>query len=154
MIVLAGKYRLEVCNGFFERRAREQPTLVSGELLADGVDYHRCPARARQWDSCLLPNFARTAGGDDPRPRRAQRLRNRPEGLALSLRGMGSGAQPPLHTHLPRLAAYEFLPIVAGVSWAVRRGKRKRVFEEALVLFGLAFGFRDNLADAPIVEGL
>jgi len=40
--------------------------------------------------------------------------------------------------HLPRLAAYEFLPIVAGVVWAIRRGKRKRVFEEALVLFGLA----------------
>jgi len=40
--------------------------------------------------------------------------------------------------HLPRLAAYEFLPIIAGVAWAIRRGRRKRVFEEALVLFGLA----------------
>ena len=46
-------------------------------LLADGVDAHRCPARTKQWDSCLLPNFARTAGGGNPRPRRAERLRNR-----------------------------------------------------------------------------
>ncbi len=45
-------------------------------LLADGIDGHGNPARCKQWDSCLFPNFARTAGGD-PRPRRAQRLRNR-----------------------------------------------------------------------------
>ncbi len=44
--------------------------------LADGIDAHCNPARCKQWDSCLFPNFARTAGGD-PRPRRAQRLRNR-----------------------------------------------------------------------------
>lgn len=40
--------------------------------------------------------------------------------------------------HLPRLAAYEFLPIVAGLAWAIRRGRRKKVFEEALAIFGLA----------------
>jgi len=45
-------------------------------LLADGVDAQSNPARCKQWDSCLFPKFACTAGGD-PRPRRAQRLRNR-----------------------------------------------------------------------------
>ena len=45
-------------------------------LLTDGVNEEGVPARCKQWDSCLFPNFARTAGGD-PRPRRAQRLRNR-----------------------------------------------------------------------------
>jgi len=45
-------------------------------LLADGLDSRRNPARCKQWDSCLFPKFACTAGGD-PRPRRAQRLRNR-----------------------------------------------------------------------------
>lgn len=45
-------------------------------LLADGVDAEGNPVRCKQWDSCLFPGFARTAGGD-PRPRRAQRLRNR-----------------------------------------------------------------------------
>lgn len=45
-------------------------------LLADGLDACDNPARCKQWDSCLFPGFARTAGGD-PRPQRAQRLRNR-----------------------------------------------------------------------------
>ncbi len=45
-------------------------------LLADGLDARDNPARCRQWDSCLFPGFACTAGGD-PRPKRAQRLRNR-----------------------------------------------------------------------------
>jgi hypothetical protein len=45
-------------------------------VLADGLDARGNPARCKQWDSCLFPGFARTAGGD-PRPKRAQRLRNR-----------------------------------------------------------------------------
>jgi len=46
-------------------------------LLSDGHDRDGATARTRQWDSCLLANFARTAGGGNPRHRRAQRLRNR-----------------------------------------------------------------------------
>jgi 2-succinyl-6-hydroxy-2,4-cyclohexadiene-1-carboxylate synthase len=34
----------------------------------------------------------------------AQRLRNRPQGLAASLRGMGTGVQPSLWEELPQLA--------------------------------------------------
>ena len=45
-------------------------------LLADGLDAQDNPARCKQWDSCLFPGFACTAGGN-PRPERAQRLRNR-----------------------------------------------------------------------------
>jgi hypothetical protein len=45
-------------------------------LLADGLDARDNPARCKQWDSCLFPGFACTAGGN-PRPKRAQRLRNR-----------------------------------------------------------------------------
>ena len=45
-------------------------------LLADGLDAQGNPARCKQWDSCLFPGFACTAGGN-PRPKRAQRLRNR-----------------------------------------------------------------------------
>ncbi len=40
--------------------------------------------------------------------------------------------------HLPRLAAYEFLPIIAALIWTFRRGRRARLFEVALLLFGLA----------------
>ena len=45
-------------------------------LLADGLNAQDNPARCKQWDSCLFPGFACTAG-DNPRPKRAQRLRNR-----------------------------------------------------------------------------
>lgn len=45
-------------------------------VLADGLDDGDNPARCKQWDSCLFPGFACTAGGD-PRPKRSQRLRNR-----------------------------------------------------------------------------
>jgi Fe-S oxidoreductase len=33
--------------------------------------------RFRSWDSCLLKGFARVAGGANPRPQLANRLRNR-----------------------------------------------------------------------------
>jgi hypothetical protein len=46
-------------------------------LLADGFCEASCPARVKQWDSCLFENFARVAGGDNPRARRSQRLRHR-----------------------------------------------------------------------------
>jgi len=46
-------------------------------LLADGVDEDGNPARSKLWDACLYSGFARTAGGGNPRPLRAERLRNR-----------------------------------------------------------------------------
>jgi uncharacterized protein (TIGR03663 family) len=46
-------------------------------------------------------------------------------------------AGPPWY-HLPRLALYEFLPIVAGIVWAVRRGRRMGVLEQSLVAFAVA----------------
>jgi hypothetical protein len=44
--------------------------------LADGTS-KSFPARGKQWDGCLLMNFARVAGGENPRAGRAKRLRNR-----------------------------------------------------------------------------
>ena len=46
-------------------------------LLADGTDSGNDPVRGKQWDSCLLMNFARVAGGANPRRWRSTRLRNR-----------------------------------------------------------------------------
>ena len=46
-------------------------------LLADGTASDHVPVRGKQWDSCLLMNFARVAGGANPRRGRAARLRNR-----------------------------------------------------------------------------
>ena len=46
-------------------------------LLADGVDTNGDPARTKLWDACMYSGFAATAGGGNPRPLRADRLRNR-----------------------------------------------------------------------------
>lgn len=46
-------------------------------LLCDGVSPGNTAARIKQWDSCLFQNFARMAGGGNPRARRAHRLHNR-----------------------------------------------------------------------------
>jgi uncharacterized protein (TIGR03663 family) len=39
--------------------------------------------------------------------------------------------------HLPRLALYDFLPIVAALVWAVRRRRRMRTVEFSLILFAV-----------------
>jgi uncharacterized protein (TIGR03663 family) len=44
---------------------------------------------------------------------------------------------PPWY-HLPRLAIYEFLPIIAAFAWVIRRGRRMRTLEWSLILFGVA----------------
>lgn len=46
-------------------------------MLGDGYAEDNLPARVREWDSCLFRNFARVAGGANPREHRAARLRNR-----------------------------------------------------------------------------
>ncbi len=46
-------------------------------LLSDGRVRSGGEGRARLWDSCLYRNFARVAGGANPRAHRAERLYNR-----------------------------------------------------------------------------
>jgi sulfhydrogenase subunit beta (sulfur reductase) len=46
-------------------------------LLADGTGADKKLHRTRLWDSCLYLNFARVAGGANPRRHRAERLYNR-----------------------------------------------------------------------------
>ncbi|MBN1309193.1 MAG: 4Fe-4S dicluster domain-containing protein [Chitinispirillaceae bacterium] len=46
-------------------------------LLADGRSATGTSERVKQWDSCLYKNFARVAGGANPRKYRAERLYNR-----------------------------------------------------------------------------
>jgi sulfhydrogenase subunit beta (sulfur reductase) len=45
--------------------------------LADGYAADGVAARTKLWDACLYNGFAATAGGGNPRPLRAERLRNR-----------------------------------------------------------------------------
>jgi len=70
------------------------------EALATRIEREGLEAFVDHW--MALPLFAtqRRLGAEALARARAQRLRNRPHGLANSLRGMGTGAQPPLHEAL------------------------------------------------------
>ena len=84
-----------------ERAARVR----DDEALAAAIEREGVPGFVERW--MALPLFASQArlGATALAEQRAQRLRNRAHGLANSLRGMGAGAQPPLHDALARLAA-------------------------------------------------
>lgn len=75
------------------------------EALAARIERDGVAAFVAHW--MALPLFASQArlGPDALDEARRQRLANRPHGLANSLRGMGAGAQPPLHGLLPGLRA-------------------------------------------------
>ncbi len=82
-----------------ERAAR----IRQDEALADFIEREGTAAFVARWEP--LPLFATQARlPEEVRARiRAQRLTQRPEGLANSLRGMGAGAQEPLVERLGEL---------------------------------------------------
>jgi 2-succinyl-6-hydroxy-2,4-cyclohexadiene-1-carboxylate synthase len=84
-----------------ERAARRS----HDEALADSIERDGIEAFVDRW--MALPLFASQArlGAEWLARARRQRLANDPVGLALSLRGMGTGAQPPLHACLGSLEA-------------------------------------------------
>lgn len=90
-----------------ERAAR----VASDEALADRIEREGVAAFVEHWER--LPLFASQARL--PAERRAalrrQRLANDPHGLARSLRGMGQGAQPPLHDRLRAIEAPALLVV-------------------------------------------
>lgn len=73
------------------------------EVLAERIETEGIERFVDAW--MALPLFAsqQRLGPARLAAARAQRLRNRPAALAHSLRGMGSGAQPPLHDALANL---------------------------------------------------
>jgi 2-succinyl-6-hydroxy-2,4-cyclohexadiene-1-carboxylate synthase len=80
-----------------EREARRR----ADETLADRIETLGIEAFAEEWGA--QPLF----GGQDERAAaaaHADRLRNTPAGLAAALRGLGTGAMPPLWDRLPGLA--------------------------------------------------
>ncbi|PZN12628.1 MAG: 2-succinyl-6-hydroxy-2,4-cyclohexadiene-1-carboxylate synthase [Bacillota bacterium] len=82
------------------------------EALADRIEREGIAAFVRYWES--LPLFAtqQRLPAAVRKRLRAQRLANRPRGLANSLRGMGAGAQEPLWDRLPELD----LPVLVVVG--------------------------------------
>jgi len=112
-----------------ERRARDDEALADS-ILRDGVE----PFVARWMELPLFASQARL-GADALARAREQRLRNRPHGLANSLRAMGSAAQPPLHTALGDLRAP--VALVVGEEDAKFRalaGEIARALPDARVL--------------------
>jgi 2-succinyl-6-hydroxy-2,4-cyclohexadiene-1-carboxylate synthase len=88
-----------------ERAARRR----DDEALADRIEAIGVEAFAQEWERLALwegqPDRVRAAA-------HADRLRNTPAGLADALRGLGTGALPPLWDRLPELA----MPVVLVVG--------------------------------------
>ncbi|MEZ4728859.1 MAG: 2-succinyl-6-hydroxy-2,4-cyclohexadiene-1-carboxylate synthase [Caldilineaceae bacterium] len=82
----------------------QQDRRRSDEQLADEIEVQGIAAFVDRWEA--LPLFAsqRTLPASVQNTLREQRLRNRPQGLANSLRGMGTGLQPSLWDQLSALS--------------------------------------------------
>ncbi len=107
-----------------ERAARR----VGDAALADRIERDGIAAFVAEWER--LPIFASHAALPPGRAAalRAERLRNRPAGLAASLRGAGQGRMEPLHDRLGAIAAPTLViaggldPVGLARAEAVARG--------------------------------
>ncbi len=71
---------------------------LAARILSDGIE-----SFVERWMAQPLFASQRRLGREALARARAQRLLNRPHALAASLRGMGTGAMPPLHDALSKL---------------------------------------------------
>lgn len=112
----------------------------SDEALADKIEADGMVAFVDNWES--LPLWASQARLPETARRklRLQRLANSPVGLAHSLRGIGTGAQPSFHDLLPRLRVPTLLITgeedekFVGIAREIHRtvtGSQLRVVEES-----------------------
>ncbi len=95
---------LESASPGIADEAQREERRRSDDALANDIQEIGIEAFADKWDA--KPIFAgHRRLSDDKRSRmRALRLRNTAKGLALSLRGMGTGTQSPLHDQLPTMS--------------------------------------------------
>ena len=92
--------------------------------LANRIEQEGIEAFVRFWESLPMWNSQRRNLSDTQQEQlRAQRLQNSPIGLANSLRGMGTGAQPSLHAKLPSLTVPTPSP-GGGGRREIRRGEQ------------------------------
>jgi 2-succinyl-6-hydroxy-2,4-cyclohexadiene-1-carboxylate synthase len=82
-----------------ERAARRQ----RDEALADWIEANDIESFVARWEALPLWESQRQLSEEVRHRLRQQRLQNNPVGLANSLRGMGTGAQPSLWPLLPML---------------------------------------------------
>ncbi|MBV9170472.1 MAG: 2-succinyl-6-hydroxy-2,4-cyclohexadiene-1-carboxylate synthase [Chloroflexi bacterium] len=82
-----------------ERAARRaSDAALAGRIERDGMAMF-----VAEWEALPLLKLSDAVSHEVLAKLHAHRLRNSPRGLANSLRGMGTGSQPPLWSHLPRL---------------------------------------------------
>jgi 2-succinyl-6-hydroxy-2,4-cyclohexadiene-1-carboxylate synthase len=82
-----------------ERGAR----IASDRALADQIERSGIAAFVGQWERLPMWATQERLSADLRLALHEQRLRNNPTGLANSLRGLGAGAQAPVHERLPEL---------------------------------------------------
>ena len=94
---------LESASSGIENIEEREERRRSDEALATSIEHEGVPAFVERWER--LPLFAsqQTLPSDIKEALHAQRLQNKATGLALSLRGVGTGVQPPLYAQLPTL---------------------------------------------------
>jgi 2-succinyl-6-hydroxy-2,4-cyclohexadiene-1-carboxylate synthase len=85
-------------------RDRRRERIASDRRLADRIERDGVEAFVDEWMARPIFASQRRLGEESFGRARSQRLRNRAVGLANSLRGMGAGAQDPLHERLAELA--------------------------------------------------
>lgn len=110
----------------------------SDNALADRIERDGTAAFVDYWESLpMWESQQRNLSVGQRRQLRAQRLRNRPDGLANSLRGMGTGAQPVLLDELPSLDVPTLLIVGAedGKFVAANRQMAQRIPDVQEVVF-------------------
>ena len=106
--------------------------------LADRIEQDGIAPFVDHWESLpMWKSQQRNLVADQRRQLREQRLQNNPIGLANSLRGMGAGAQPALHSDLPSMSAPTLLIVGAddGKFVTVNRRMAQMMPQSHLVKF-------------------
>ncbi|WP_243524979.1 2-succinyl-6-hydroxy-2,4-cyclohexadiene-1-carboxylate synthase [Bacillus pseudomycoides] len=94
---------LENCTAGFEMESDRQERRMKDEQLADRIELEGIKAFVNRWENIPLFATQKNLPQDVKEAVRKERLANNPRGLANSLRGMGTGAQPSWWEQLERL---------------------------------------------------
>ncbi|NOK58935.1 MAG: 2-succinyl-6-hydroxy-2,4-cyclohexadiene-1-carboxylate synthase [Chloroflexi bacterium AL-W] len=104
---------LESTSPGLDSAAAREARIVADNALADQIESEGLAAFVEYWEQ--LPLFAsqRLLPDDVRAKQRQQRLQNNPQGLANSLRGMGTGQQPSLWDKLDQMTTPTLLTVGA-----------------------------------------
>lgn len=94
---------LESASPGLETEAERSARRASDHALAGRIERDGMASFVSEWEALPLWASQQQLAPEKRAALRAQRLGNNPTGLANSLRGLGTGAQPSLWPHLPQL---------------------------------------------------